>query len=198
MGIWKFLIVAKNDSCSTTDSFSIEINHSPISKFSSNPKDTATIDNPKFTMVNNSSIPDNTNLTFIWDPGTGILTDRTTTTNPTFYYAATPSNYTILLVATSENNCSDTSYQKVVLVEKNTKFIELENDEMRINNQFQLLNFDFKAIKTHVHSVSGQLISSSRNNEKIAVPNGTYLFTIEVIGLDGKTYFARGKRSIIN
>lgn len=93
--------------CQESATFVIEAFPQPAADFTAN---LACVGQETY-FVNNSSIPDNSNLTYEWDfESDGVVDD--TTTNPVHVFDATGS-FNVSLVAISERGCRDTSVQTV-------------------------------------------------------------------------------------
>jgi hypothetical protein len=118
-GLWEAQYIGPSNGCSDTSDVSFRIFQTPESRFNMNNDSVLTTESPKIDIINNSSIEENSTLTFLWNPGTGNPADNSTDRNFQFTYPAISAEYLISLISSSIMGCNDTAIQRIRVVEQN-------------------------------------------------------------------------------
>jgi len=137
--------------------------------------------------------------TFSWNFGDG---NTSTAQNPSNTYNS-PGTYTVMLIAYNTPSCSDTAYVTVIIEEKVTVIapnIFTPNGDGS-NDVFSLTLQGAKSAQVIIFNRWGAEIASfdpltgnwdGRANSGSMVDDGTYYFTISILGFDDKTYTEKG------
>ncbi|MEW6469234.1 MAG: gliding motility-associated C-terminal domain-containing protein [Bacteroidota bacterium] len=137
--------------------------------------------------------------TFSWNFGDG---NTSTAQNPSNTYNS-PGTYTVMLIAYNTPSCSDTAYVTVIIEEKVTVIapnIFTPNGDGS-NDVFSLTLQGAKSAQVIIFNRWGAEIASfdpltgnwdGKANSGSMVDDGTYYFTISILGFDDKTYTEKG------
>jgi hypothetical protein len=182
-GVWTVNYLANNFGCESATEFTVDVYHKPVAKFTTTPDKQTSKISPYFTTHNLSSIFDKSALRYLWDPGTGNISDQSTAFESQFTYPAQDDEYDMTLIATSSNACADTMIQTLVV----GKGSSVRNYDNFPSNIFRIDGFGQVYCQGTIKSLEifapdGRLYWSYSGNKagKItlpaAIPNGTYIF----------------------
>jgi hypothetical protein len=145
-----------------------------------------TTESPKIDIINNSSIEENSTLTFLWNPGTGNPADNSTDRNFQFTYPAISAEYLISLISSSIMGCNDTAIQRIRVVEQNG-----------LKDLIKQSSFSY--FKLSLYNLSGQLIDQQTIDKETIwhtkVP-GLYIAVVEG-SHDGQNFEIQFKGKVV-
>ena len=191
-GRWKYSYTGPLTGCRDTAINELRILSTPDAVFSLSTDTLIDVETPTITATNNSTISDNTTLNFEWNPGTGIGTDKKTTTNFNFTYPKVEKVYPLTLISTSAlNGCSDTM-SKNIAIKKNVSTQSLQLLGGHFNDKLQVEGIASKIIEIRWFNTNGQLIAVDKQNNGISLRNGIYLYEI-LLEINTKNNVVRGK-----
>ena len=191
-GRWKYSYTGPLTGCRDTAINELRILSTPDAVFSLSTDTLIDVETPTITATNNSTISDNTTLNFEWNPGTGIGTDKKTTTNFNFTYPKVEKVYPLTLISTSAlNGCSDTM-SKNIAIKKNVSTQSLQLLGGHFNDKLQVVGIASKIIEIRWFNTNGQMVAVDKQNNGISLRNGIYLYEI-LLEINTKNNVVRGK-----
>ena len=191
-GRWKYSYTGPLTGCRDTAINELRILSTPDAVFSLSTDTLIDVETPTITATNNSTISDNTTLNFEWNPGTGIGTDKKTTTNFNFTYPKIEKVYPLTLIATSAlNGCQDTM-SKNIAIKKNVSTQSLQLMGGHFNDKLQVVGIASKIIEIRWFNTNGQMVAVDKQNNGISLRNGIYLYEI-LLEINTKNNVVRGK-----
>ena len=178
VGLWEFAYSTLSK-CKDTLFSNLRILPTPQAYFTLSTDTIIDVETSDINAINNSYMPDNTLLSYVWNPGTGNVSDKKLTTNFKFSYPKIEANYILSLIANSTTNgCSDTS-QIHIVVKKNVSTNSLEAKGGYFNEKLQVSGLPFVVNTVRWYNVAGQWVGVDKNNQGIALPVGLYFYEIE-------------------
>ena len=191
-GRWKYSYTGPLTGCRDTAINELRILSTPDAVFSLSTDTLIDVETPTITATNNSTISDNTTLNFEWNPGTGIATDKKTTTNFNFTYPKVEKVYPLTLISTSAlNGCKDTM-SKNIAIKKNVSTQSLQLMGGHFNDKLQVVGIASKIIEIRWFNTNGQMVAVDKQNNGISLRNGIYLYEI-LLEINTKNNVVRGK-----
>lgn len=185
-GLWEAQYIGPSNGCSDTSDVSFRIFQTPESRFNMNNDSVLTTESPKIDIINNSSIEENSTLTFLWNPGTGNPADNSTDRNFQFTYPAISAEYLISLISSSIMGCNDTAIQRIRVVEQNG-----------LKDLIKQSSFSY--FKLSLYNLSGQLIDQQTIDKETIwhtkVP-GLYIAVVEG-SHDGQNFEIQFKGKVV-
>ena len=178
-GIWKFSYLDPLTKCKDTGFSSLKIAATPVAFFKTS--DTL-IDEltPNIKALNFSSISDNSQMDFLWNPGTSKPSDMSTLKDFNFTYPNVPAIYNLKLVTSNFTyGCSDT-FQKTIKVQKNVGVHDLNRYQYKINSQGIISDFEGHFVLGKWYNETGQLVQTDKNNLGISLKSGIYFYEISI------------------
>lgn len=154
----------------------------PNSAFEAVPPIT-TVDNPNFAFINHTTSA----INYEWQFGNGTFSSIT---SPTVTYDPINGEYVVILIATSDKGCVDSSFQIVkVVVDEITVYNIITPNGDGQNDHFHIDNIEMiESSFLHIYNRWGRKIYESKNYKNDwdgdNAPDGVYFFT-----LDYSTYF---------
>ena len=185
----------------------------PDANFKTDPGYHTAVALPKFVMINQSSIqqnPFNPTLNYMWDFGTGKITDTSLMMNPKFAYSRDTGVYQIKLLVTSNHGCVDTASQWIHIGPDIIVFIPdvfTPNEEgPGFNETFIPVATNFKTFKMTIYNRWGEKLFETNDinkgwNGKTA--DGTkcmqdvYVFNVTVTSFEDIDYKYNGTITLI-
>jgi hypothetical protein len=182
--------------CAQAIEQTFEIYPSPNAAFTTTPTDSTGKDLPIFKTSNTSSIADNSTLSYQWYFNYPDLANNSASFAPDINYPASDATYTVWLIATSTNGCSDTAVKTLKVGSPINGIASISLEQFRITPQFVVSGIAFTEIETEVYDAAGKLLARSNNNTPIALPTGIYLYklslkfgdTADILHLSGKVF----------
>lgn len=158
-------IVTNLTSCNATEQYTNVINAStpPSTSFNTNPNPASSCTAPFSVGFSNTSSSAAAPLTYSWDLGNG---NTSTQTNPPAQTYSNNGNYTVTLIATDTNGCSN-SHQITVGVGQPEASFELPNDTLCVNTSTVLNNLSPAGIYSWNFGPNATPASSSLSNPSV-------------------------------
>lgn len=129
------MIVTSDRNCPDEKSFVVTVYPSPVVSFATNAASQCFKDN-RFVFTNTSTITAG-NMQYVWDMGNGVMLN---TKDVTYSYTV-PGNYTVKLLATSGDNCKDSSSFNITVNPTPVAGFTVNNAAQCLNNnQFVFTN----------------------------------------------------------
>ncbi len=177
-GRWEFKYIS-NSLCPDTGINEIRILPSPEAVFSLSTDTLIDMESASIITTNNAIISDNSPLSYLWSPGTGVSSDNRISLNFKFTYPKIEMTYPLMLVAKSYlYGCVDTAVKNIA-VKKNVGIHDLQNLGGFFNEKLQVVGMKNKVIETNWYNTSGQLIGTDTENAGIYLPMGLYIYEIK-------------------
>jgi hypothetical protein len=176
-GYWEVEYSGPNYGCPDTATFNFRVLLRPVSRFSMNNQEVLNIHAAQIEAINNAYIVDNSDISILWNAGTGKSTDTSTSWHFKFNYPKTVKDYWISLAVKSNiTGCSDTSKQKVMVTDYAKNNQEFENNSITITSNGEILtsNSNLRILKIAIYDLNGKQIDVRKS-----VANGLYLFNIQ-------------------
>ena len=194
-GLWEFSYVGPNTRCPDTAWLHHRIKHTPKAAVLMRNDTLLNIHAAHLDIINNSFIGDETELSYLWNPGTGNSSDISTDENFKFSYPKAIKEYNLKLVVNSIYNCSD-SLQQRIFVSNNTGLEQPQlSDFARFssNNSIEILKGNLQQINWY--DATGKIVQSGQSlTFNPAVP-GIYFYEIQILH-QGKVWLFKGKKGI--
>lgn len=155
----------------------IKVYDSPVASFTADPQETV-LEKGTIQFNNNSSSTDA--LSYLWDFNDGSTSDQT---NPTHTYTST-GEYDVILIASTENGCEDSTSFKVTVHPDFAVFIPnaFTPNGDGLNDTFKVKGVGVKEYNLQIYSRWGKKVYESNNLEDewdaVDVPGGTYVYVI--------------------
>lgn len=167
----------------------VKVYNQPIASFSVSPSPNS-IGNSKFQFTNKSTYASS----WLWLFGDGI--GNSTQPNPSYIYKET-GNFKVFLIATSDNYCTDTTYQNIEVKSLNGIYVPTAfspNGDGK-NDYFSIYGTGIQSAQMQIFNRFGELIFLTTNNppawdgrnsktQAICV-EGNYVYLIKVIDKNG-------------
>jgi hypothetical protein len=198
VGKWNiaFTPEATENYCAQTITHTFEILPNPIAGFVTTPADSTGSDVPLFRTNNTSNIADKSALRYTWYFNYPDLNNSSVAYNPEIYYPSAKANYTVWLIATSTNGCSDTAVKTLKVGSPAASASDLEVDGIRINLKFQVSGFEYRSIHTQIFDAAGKSVADNTSNDAIELSTGIYYYQIRLEKPNGETLNLQGKRFV--
>jgi hypothetical protein len=182
--------------CAQAIEQTFEIYPSPNAAFTTTPTDSTGKDLPIFKTSNTSSIADNSTLSYQWYFNYPDLANNSASFAPDINYPASDATYTVWLIATSTNGCSDTAVKTLKVGSPAASASDLEVDGIRINLKFQVSGFEYRSIHTQIFDAAGKSVADNTSNDAIELSTGIYYYQIRLEKPNGETLNLQGKRFV--
>ena len=192
---------------------SVEAYPIPVANFKTDPGYHTTVALPKFVMINQSTVesnPFNPTLNYVWDFGTGKITDTSLMQNPRFAYSRDTGVYQIRLLVTSNHGCVDTASQWIHIGPDIIVFIPdvfTPNEEGPGTNEFFApVATNFKTINMTIYNRWGEKLFETNDINKGwdgKTKDGTpclqdvYVYHVVVTSFEDKEYIYNGTITLL-
>lgn len=185
-GNWRVRYVGPQKGCQDTGYFTLRVEESPKAIMQITSPTTLNIHAAQLIAINYSYVAGNDKISWLWDAGDPSSTSDTSSKNTFIYnYPKTPGEYTLSLIATTNQGCKDTASKTITLTDfSSVNHLESYGVKITSEGEFIIENSDWNLISVRWYSISGA---------EIKVPSkGISLYRIELQKGD-KTAFATGK-----
>lgn len=184
----------------------------PVADFITDPIKT-TIALPKIKTINKSVLDKSTftggTMNYLWDFGTGNPADVSTEFEPAFSYGKDTATYLVKLIVSSDKGCLDTVVRKVIIGPDIIVFIPdaFTPDGVGAdrNNTFKVSVLNEKAFNLKIYNRWGEKMFETKDKNQgwngqfrgTVCADGVYVYALDVISDEDKTYSFRGTITLL-
>lgn len=199
------LTLTSNHGCVKTGFFTnlITVYPKPVASFEPLPP-AQSVFQPVFSFTNNSVDA----VSYLWEFGDNLQT-TSNLFEPTYTYDE-EGNYTVTLYVLSQDGCTDTTNEEVVVKPEYTFFVPnvFTPNEDGLNDYFQGIGRNFKTYHMLIYDRWGKLIYETdeyskpwdgrvRNSNEVC-PVGVYVYVITVVDFKNRKFIYRGEVTLLS
>lgn len=193
-----YIVTVSNGNCSSVDSVLITVVPSPVAAFTA---DTSQGIIPLTVNFTNNSTG---GVSYSWNFGDG---STSTSSDPTHVFTVA-GTYTVTLIVTGSNGCTDTLTFKIIA--ENFSSLDFPNiftpNTDGDNDVFHLIEYGLLSVNVEIYNRWGLKVFSwnklngewnGRTSNGDEAPDGTYFLIINATGADGKDYKKNGTLTLV-
>lgn len=186
-GTWGIRAISQTGGCTDSADFYVYVRDLPEAGFKTNPDVSVNLDNPVFT-ISNESTPDSSNLLYWHWHTTGKIAPDSTSWEPTITFGTTGA-HKIMLAVVDKNGCRDYA-EKTVFVDEVIKLNTNQpgNADVRLNQLLQVTAPGIDA-DLNLYDASGKLVYTAADNSGLSGFHGRpgiYFYVLRYTGKGGE------------